>query len=390
MRSSVALVLALSIAACGGGKKKPTPDAPPQPQADAAPDAAPACTTPASAGTIDFGSYNANTPDVIWKAPVTGNLGASGETFTYQLQFYGGIETSLMGTFDLSAGNQANFSSCAICLLALSTDVDANGRPVKAYFQKSGSITLTEDPLTNQHLVATVSNLQMQEVTIDWAGTFMSTPVANGGCATFGNQTLDHDKVPNAFTCTHDKWTDGSSCDCMCGMQDPDCFNGSNAIAGCTNNELCFNSTCETAPANDTCQTAVALTLGTPVTGTTIGAPNNYNAGLEGMQCTKYAQVGSDVVYKVDLAAGTAYQVALTMLDAAYDGSVALVGPGAATLCDANPIATCVAGSDTALEGGDEIFTFTPTTAGTYYVIVDSFLPPGAEAGAFTLAVTAM
>lgn len=389
MRSSVLLALAASLAACGGGSSKKTPDAGSQGGSDAPAGSTCASTTAVTTGTVDFGSYNAQGQTVSWNAPVTGDPAGGSTTYQYQLQFYGGIESSLMGTFDLSAGNQANYKTCAACVLLFSTDADANGNPTKAYFQKSGSITLTEDPLTNQHLVASISNLELQEVTIDWAGDFTSTPVATPTCATVANAMLDHDKVPNAFTCAHAKWEDGTTCDCMCGVQDPDCFNGSDAIAGCTN-QLCFNAQCQTAPGNDTCGSAPALMLGMPVTGTTIGAHDDYDSGLEGSGCTGAMQPGSDVVYKVDLAANTAYQVALTMLDPAYDGSVSVIGPGAATICDANPITTCVKGSDAMFEGGDEVFTFTPTTPGTYYVIVDSFYAPGAEAGAFTLAVTAM
>jgi hypothetical protein len=385
---ALAVSTLLSLAACGGGGSKKTPDASPQPQVDAPAtvDADNQVCSPVTPGTLDFTTFDATNMIAIWHGPITG---LDTGDYDFQLQFYGGVESSLMGTFDLSMGNQANFKTCAICLLAVSKAVDANNNPVKSFFQKAGSITLTEDPLTNQHLVGTITDLKMQEVTIDWGNTYMSTPVAGGACGSVASLPIDHDKVPNAFTCTHDKYTDGTTCDCMCGLQDPDCFNGSNAIAGCTGSELCYQSACQTAPANDTCGTAVALTLGAPVTGTTIGAPNDYDAGLETMTCTHFAQKGSDVVYKVDLAANTAYQVALTGLDAGFDGSLSLVGPGAATVCDGT-ITTCVAGSDAGSEGGDEIFTYTPTAGGTYYVIVDSFYPPGYEAGAFTLAVTAM
>jgi len=397
MRAFAVLTIALSLAACGGGSKKSTPDASTthdsamidSPVQIDAPANLCGTTTTATPGTLDI--LGANTGTAAWGGPITGMLGGSAQTFDYQIQFYSGIETSLMGTFDLSAGNQANFKTCAICVLAFSSDRDADGNPTTAYFQKSGSITLTEDPFTNSHLIASISNLELQEVTIDWANDYTSTPVASGTCANLADQTIDHDKVPNAFTCTHDKYTDGTTCDCDCGLQDPDCFVGSNAIAGCTGAQLCYNSTCQTAPANDTCAAATTLTLGTAVTGTTVGAPNDYNLGLEGATCDAAAQPGSDVVYKVTLAPNTAYTVALTGLDPTFDGSVALVGPGtAAAVCGAT-ITTCVAGADAGFEGDSETFNYTtPATAGTYYVIVDSFYAPGREAGAFTLTVSAM
>ncbi len=374
MRASLAVVLAL--VGCGDNRKPAAPDAPP-PDADTC--------TPVGLGALDFTGSNPSSL-VLWSAPVTGDVG-DGQPITLELQFYGGIEDHLTGTFDLAAGNQANFETCAICFVG--SEHDADGNVTKWFFQKSGTVTLSEDPLTNEHLVAAITGLELQEVDVDTQHHFHSTPVANGACARLGDLTVDRDHVPNAFTCSHDRWLDGATCDCMCGLQDPDCFKPGNPIEGCTN-ELCFAAQCQAPPANDTCQTAAALTLGTPVTGTTIGAFSNYNAGLEGTGCTGYTQSGGDVVYAVDLAANIAYQIALTNVDAGFDASVALVGPGDASICDATPITTCVAGWDTATEGGDEIFTFAPASSGTYFVIVDSYVAPGLEAGAFTLAVTAM
>lgn len=386
MRAPVALALALFIAACGGDSKK-SPDASladaPN-QIDATPDGPSQICASVTPGTLDvIGTGSASSS---WGAPVTGDVG-DGQPLKYQIQVYSGVESSLMGTFDLSAGKQANYSSCAICVLAF--EQDSMGQTSKVFFQVAGSITLTEDPFTAGHLVGSVTDLKLQEVTIDQS-TFASTPVPNGACGNFGAFSVDHDAVPNAYTCTHSTWTDGATCDCGCGLQDPDCFSGSNTVAGCTGTQGCGpTSTCADRPANDTCAAATTLTLGTAVTGTTLGAPNDYNAGLEGATCTGYAQVGGDVVYQVTLAANTAYKVALTGLDAGFDGSVSLVGPGtAATVCGAT-ITTCVAGADAGAEGADETFTYTPTAAGTYYVIVDSFYGPGREAGAFTLTVSA-
>lgn len=377
------LVLGLVLAACGGGDKKTnnnTPDASMQPDAPAA-DAPRSCTTLEEMNT-DFVQYD-DANQVLVFAGEGGDVG-DGNALKMSFEFYGGIETSLMGTFDLTQGNQSNYATCAICVRAYSQDADGN--IIKEFFQSGGSVTLSEDPLTNQHLIATFTDLQLQEVTVDRdGGTFMSTPVAGGLCASYGSPSIDHDKVPNAWTCQHAAYADGAACDCVCGLSDPDCAGHPATTNGCTGGQVCSNDACVAAAANDLCSSAVTLTLGTAVQGTTVGAYADYSNGLEGQTCTGYHQAGADVAYKVTLTANTQYTVTLSGLDAGFDGSVSLLGPGAATVCDPDPITACVAGADAAAEGQDETFTYTPTTTGDYYVIVDSFYTT--ESGAFTLTV---
>ncbi|HEY5951278.1 MAG TPA: hypothetical protein VIV40_37555 [Kofleriaceae bacterium] len=340
----------------------------------------------AMSGTVDFDSYaqfTNGTEKLSFVAPITGIPTQNNVNFVFE--FWSGIETPLSGTFALHDGNQANYSSCAICLLAVETDSQGI---VKTYFQSGGSITLTEDPFTNKHMIASVTDLQLEEV--DIAQDASSTPVVGGSCVSFGSFTADHDKVPNAWTCTHTEYGAGSACDCKCGTPDPDCLVDSASVVGCTTTEACFNDACVTPPMNDTCADATAaafmLTVGTPVTGSTAGAHRDYSAGLDSQTCTGYLQPGPDVVYSVNLTMGTAYTITLSGLDPAYDGGVSLVGPGAATLCDAAPITTCVAGADDKFDGQTETFTYTPTADGTYFLIVDGY--SAEDGGAFTLNVT--
>jgi hypothetical protein len=339
-------------------------------------------------GTLELTDFSAENGIALWSGPMTGTIGG-GADLVSQFEFYGETAPSLAGTFDLTAGNQSNYSTCAICVRAFA--LDANGEVTKQFFQSGGSVTLTEDPFTNAHMKAMFTNLELEEVTVA-PMTYVSTPVEGGECADFGNFMVDRDRVPNAWTCPHADYdtgmATGTQCNCMCGLADPDCYIPNTPVAGCaTAGNACFNDACVVPPTNDTCATATALTIGTPVNGTTAGAGYNYSAGLDGQQCTKYLQPGPDVAYSVVLAANQAITVTLSNLDAQYDGSVALVGPGtAATVCDVNPIATCVAGKDAAGNGGTETFTYTATTAGTYYLIVDGYTP--AEGGTFTLNVT--
>jgi len=392
LRSRFALVLAL--AACGGGGKKTNPDAA---GSDAAPDAPRVCAS-LTPMTTSIDILNANltgsTPYIIWGGP--GGDAGDGNPLTLQFEFYGGIESSLAGTFDLSQGNQTDYAKCAICVHAYS--VDAQGNPIKQFFQSGGSVTLTEDPFTHEHMIASFSNVTLQEVTID-QNTFASTPVAGGLCTSYGSFTADHDKVPNAYmTCAKTTYQDGTACDCQCGgggsnaLPDPDCVDGNLPVNGCTTGQICYgvDDTCQTAPLNDKCAAAVPVTIGTPVTGTTVNSANNYASGLQDMtSCTGFTEQGPDVAYSVVLTAGQSITVTLSGLDTGFDGAIALLGPGTSSICDASPITTCVKGADANAEGMNETFTYTTDAtngAGTYYVLVDSFYPN--EAGAFTLSVT--
>lgn len=371
------LALVVGCGDDGGGGHTTKPDA--QVIADAGPDAR-ACAA-ATPGTLDFvGEGNGV---LVWGGPA-GDLG--GMTLEYQFEFYDGIESSLQGTFDLTAGNQNNYATCAVCVRAFAKDTDGN--IVKVFFQSGGSITLTEDPFTNKKVVGSLTDLQLEEVTID-SETYMSTPVPDGDCASFGSYSVDHDRVPNAWTCDHAEWDAGTSCNCMCGVPDPDCNLDNATVVGCTTaGDVCFNDACVAPPANLTCATADTIaTDGTPVNGTTIGATRTYDAGLDGDTCTGVPQRGPDVVYKLTLAQNQAITVTLSNVDPAFDAGIALVGPSDdPAICDASPITTCVAGADAGFEGDGETFTYTATTAGTYYLIVSSYY--SFEAGTFTLTVT--
>jgi hypothetical protein len=473
----LALALITFAAACGDDGGSTPPDAQDQPDAEAQPDAGPACTA-ATFGAqdpldgFDMGNFAA------WGGPATADLGDGGDVI-YQIEFYGSIETSLVGTFDLAEGNQNNYRTCAICFRVFS--LDAKGALARQFFQSGGSVTLTEDPLTGE-MVGNVSGLTLVEVEI--AGDFTSTPVAGGGCVDHDALALDANLIPSAWTCDDAAFNDGANCDCGCGAADPDCDVVANPIVGCDAGDVCIDAVCtETCdvlasppegctdgtcgyytatedicytdpavvdaaaidaacttgflcgvsstvalgvcdafanddnvcreacdatgdcdalevcsaiggiapkgicvatPANDTCGTATPVVLGTPVTGSTGGGTADYNAGLEGATCTGFSQAGADVAYQLVLAADTSITVTLSDVSPNFDPSVALLGPGVATICDADPITTCVAGADDGLTADGETFTYA-ATAGTYFIIVDAF--GATDTGSYTLTV---
>jgi hypothetical protein len=380
------LALALSLVACGSDNKKKTPDA--KVFDDAPPDAPKVCTslTPATPVFLGKDLTTANMGVAKWSTPQTSML--DGNMLVYNYEFYQGIETSLAGTFDLSMGNQNNYKTCAACLIAF--EVDSMGNTAKVFYQENGTLTTTKDPVVDQLLVGTIAGLKMQEVTID-QNDATSTPVANGECITWADQTLNGQAAPAAWTCTAPKFQDGTTCDCMCGTSDPDCTVDANSIVGCaTAGNRCFQGTCVVEPANDVCATpGTALVVGaTPVAGTLKGAKRDYDSGLEGATCTGGAQPGPDVAYTVVLTTGLQYTFTLANTDANFDPAIALVGDGTVdpTKCSVNPITTCVKGADANLGGMGETFQYTPTATGTYYLIVDTFDVNGG--GDFTIGVT--
>jgi len=169
------------------------------------------------------------------------------------------------------------------------------------------------------------------------------------------------------------------------------CREACDDAADCAGGEVCgavvgTKGLCITPPTNDTCETATAITIGTPVNGKTGGAISNYNAGLQPATCTGATQAGADVAYTVALTAGQAITVTLSAVSPNFDPSISILGPGAAAaVCNANPV-VCLKGADAGLDGAGETFTFTATTAGTHYLIVDTFYQR--QGGTFTLNVT--
>jgi hypothetical protein len=94
----------------------------------------------------------------------------------------------IAGTFDLGAGNDANYSTCKHCVL-LAEDVNPMGIPKKFYFQTGGTMTITAtDPATPAKSNGSIDGVTVVEVTID-PTTYASTPVPGGGCYTLPSGT---------------------------------------------------------------------------------------------------------------------------------------------------------------------------------------------------------
>jgi hypothetical protein len=116
-------------------------------------------------------------------------------------------------------------------------------------------------------------------------------------------------------------------------------------------------------PPNDQCGGAIELACG-PVSlaGTTRWATNDYNL-VTPNTCTTFTSAGKDMTYKFTVPVGSS--VSLTYTSTA-DASFYIV-------TDCANLTTCLIGADATVSGQPEVINYTFTTAGTYYLILDSY-----------------
>lgn len=113
----------------------------------------------------------------------------------------------------------------------------------------------------------------------------------------------------------------------------------------------------------DTCTTAVMVPAGGgSFSSSTVGLMNDYDPPTT---CTGYAEAGADQSYRMDLGAGDVVELSAEF-DPTLDGAAYVV-----TSC--TNIQSCVAGIDGGGAGADESLRFVAPTAGSYYVIIDSY-----------------
>jgi hypothetical protein len=182
----------------------------------------------------------------IYTAATAPNLGTAA-TDGLQLEFYGsgagaGLNGENKGTFDLSAGIDNNYSTCARCFRIFEDPMV----PGRTFFQQSGTLTVgaTSDQL-NGTLHGTLSNVTLVQVTINTT-TFVSTPVPGGACLHITSATVDvvPPAVPAAWACNPAYYNDGS-CDCGCGVIDLDCASANvSACDYCDDTGSCNTADC--------------------------------------------------------------------------------------------------------------------------------------------------
>ncbi|MFT5431339.1 MAG: hypothetical protein ACI9OJ_002018 [Myxococcota bacterium] len=130
----------------------------------------------------------------------------------------------------------------------------------------------------------------------------------------------------------------------------------------------------EDSPTDEDCTFAPFEIIPFTVMGTTVGENNSFDPGSAG--CTGFAEPGADLVYEVFLSATTTYTVTMTP---ETEGAVYIV-----TDCGA-PTTTCVAGADGKTGALAQVLTYTPPSAGIYFIVVDGWL--STTESAFTLDV---
>ena len=103
-----------------------------------------------------------------------------------QLEFY----VPDTGTFNLGTGANDNYSTCEQCIRIFEDTTETSAR---IFYQRSGTMAISagsavhDDPPS---VSATLTNVELEEVTIADDGTFESTPVSGGKCYKISNRTL--------------------------------------------------------------------------------------------------------------------------------------------------------------------------------------------------------
>jgi hypothetical protein len=117
-------------------------------------------------------------------------------------------------------------------------------------------------------------------------------------------------------------------------------------------------------PSNDTCASPAVLTSGVAVTGSTIGAKDDYSLGGYPSSCGLYLDTGRDVTYQ--FTAATTGTVTATLSPVGlWDPSLLLLAPTCAP-------AACARASNVGGPGVPEALTFAVTAGQTYFLVVDS------------------
>ncbi|MFO0686849.1 MAG: PPC domain-containing protein [Sandaracinus sp.] len=235
--SSLLLVLwATSASACpgpspadpvDGGRDAGAADATPDVRiGDAGPDASSGC-IPVTVGTFDVDFIDDVSASYV--APLSPAI--DGQTYALYLTFERYGDAEYVGTFSIAGSRDDNRSTCAHCTMAFTGLTRDHG-----FFASAGTLTLRAEPF-GLLLDARLEGLRLVEVTIGGA-TLMSTPVPGGACLEVATVDVMQTFTPDGWTCPASQYGDGATCQCTCGVIDPDC-DGTRDPVDCLGNQLC-------------------------------------------------------------------------------------------------------------------------------------------------------
>ena len=294
-----------------------------------------------------------------------------------------------------SAGVNDNYISCDECFRALE-DGGITVAPVRGYFQSQGTLTASE-PVAAGTASLTFAGVRLVEVTI--ADDFTSTPVEDGACIDIVDGT--YIALPPAWTCDATAYGDGATCDCGCGVVDPDCADATagscdvcdgvgscaEAAMDCTPIAVDDNATC---PPNPLCEDAA-------IAGELDGADPIFTRSFGVGAACGPSGAGIDVSYDVLTFTAPAGGVDITAdtCDAVFDSYISLyqAADGSADPFDPlNPCVNLVGSDDDSCGSGTSILTAEGLVAGEYQVVVTQFDPLNADGqpdlGAYTMTQT--
>lgn len=198
-------LVALVLAACGGGEKKNDvvlPDAPNNPTPDAP---SQACLVASSLGTVTpanaFAQHSMGMNGMPPGEYVFGTLiNADATPDALQIELYAGFGAfpgalPAAGATVQITGAEANYATCGACV-RIFTDLDTstgNSAEENSYFATSGTIQLTS--ITETSVAGTLTNLQFDHVAID-PNTFNSTSLNDGCSASLASLSFTADPEP--------------------------------------------------------------------------------------------------------------------------------------------------------------------------------------------------
>jgi len=170
--------------------------------------------------------------------------------------------------------------------------------------------------------------------------------------------TVDDDPAPSGRCCYGDPFS--PSCDYITAAA---CA----ALGGDWDETLTCADACPVAGPGDNCESPVTITL----PGDMPYADNNYTCGrgndYDGITCLGYYDGGEDIIYEVTVTADVTVDISIDPLGTTYVGIL---------IDDACPSdGDCVAYS-TSSGGGAQTLTGVELTAGTYYIMVDTWPSP--------------